>query len=55
LAGAIQRLHENPALRSELGAAARQRALTEFDERIVIEKTLAVYDELLSVLSSAEN
>jgi glycosyltransferase involved in cell wall biosynthesis len=48
LAGAIQRLHENPILRSELGAAARQRALAEFDERIVIEKTLAVYDELLS-------
>jgi glycosyltransferase involved in cell wall biosynthesis len=48
LAGAIQRLHENPILRSELGAAARQRALAEFDERIVIEKTLAVYDDLLS-------
>jgi glycosyltransferase involved in cell wall biosynthesis len=54
LAGAIQRLHENPIFRSELGAAARQRALAEFDERIVIEKTLVVYHELLSGLKQSE-
>jgi glycosyltransferase involved in cell wall biosynthesis len=47
LASAIERLHQNPAWARQLGLAARQRALTEFDERIVIEKTLAVYSELL--------
>jgi glycosyltransferase involved in cell wall biosynthesis len=47
LASAIERLHRNPAWRHQLGLAARQRALAEFDERIVIEKTLAVYSELL--------
>ena len=30
-----------------LGAAARRKVLAEFDERIVIEKTLAVYRELV--------
>lgn len=47
LAGAIRRLCDDPELRRKLGAAARQKALREFDERIVIEKTLAVYEELL--------
>jgi len=32
-------------LKQQLGAAARQRALAEFDEQIVIEKTLGVYGE----------
>jgi glycosyltransferase involved in cell wall biosynthesis len=54
LAEAIQRLHESPALRRELGVAARQRALAKFDESIVIEKTLAVYHELLSGLNQSE-
>lgn len=49
LANAIQRLHENSELRRTLGAAARRRALAEFDERIVIEKTLAVYAEFINV------
>lgn len=53
LAVAIQRLHENPVLRSELGADSRQRALAYFDERIVIEKTLAVYDELRSCFNQS--
>ena len=51
LAEAIQRLHENPEMRSELGAGSRQLALADFDERIIIEKTLAVYDELRSCLN----
>ncbi len=55
LAGAIQRLHENPALRRELGGLARQRALAEFDECIVIEKTQSVYQDLLSGLNYAED
>lgn len=47
LAAAIARLQDDPALRQRLGAAARQRALQEFDERLVIERTLAVYRELI--------
>lgn len=47
LANAIERLHLNPAWARELGLAARARALREFDEKIVINKTLAVYQELL--------
>jgi len=47
LAAAIARLQDDPALASRLGAAARAKALAEFDERIVIERTLAVYRELL--------
>lgn len=47
LAAAIARLQDDPALRQRLGVAARQRALQEFDERLVIERTLAVYRELL--------
>ena len=47
LARAIERLHQNPGWARQLGLAARQRAVAEFDERIVIEKTLAVYSELL--------
>lgn len=47
LANAIERLHLNPALARQLGLAARARALREFDEKIVIRKTLAVYGELL--------
>ncbi len=47
LAKAIARLHDDPALRTRLGAAAREKALAEFDERIVIERTVGVYRELL--------
>ena len=50
LAEAIARLHDDPALRTRLGAAAREKALAEFDERIVIEKTIGVYRELLPAL-----
>ena len=47
LASAIERLHLDPVLARQLGLAARARALREFDEKIVISKTLAVYGELL--------
>ena len=47
LARAMARLHDDPALRARLGAAARAKALAEFDERIVISRTMAVYRELL--------
>ena len=52
LANAIKRLHLNPAWARQLGLAARARAVNEFDERIVIEKTLAVYGELVSPLQA---
>ena len=47
LAAAIRRLVDDKVLAARLGRAARARALTEFDERIVISRTLAVYDQLL--------
>ena len=48
LARAIARLQDDPALARRLGQAARQKALTEFDERIVIAQTLTVYSELVA-------
>ncbi|WP_291997844.1 glycosyltransferase family 4 protein [Candidatus Accumulibacter sp. ACC012] len=47
LANAIDRLHGDPTLCARLGAAARDKALAEFDERIVVERTMAVYRELI--------
>lgn len=47
LAEALARLRDDPALRARLGAAARAKALAEFDERIVIERTMMVYEELV--------
>ena len=46
LADAIERLALDHALRQRLAAAARAKALALFDERIVIARTLTVYDEL---------
>ena len=47
LADAIARLAGDPALCARLGAAARATALERFDERIVIERTIGVYRQLL--------
>lgn len=47
LATAIARLLDDKPLAARLGEAARAKALSEFDEHIVIERTLAVYQELL--------
>jgi len=47
LATAIARLLDDRPLAARLGAAARKRAVAEFDERVVIARTLAVYEELL--------
>lgn len=47
LADAIARLQDEPALRQRLGQAARAKALAQFDERQVIQRTVAVYQELL--------
>ena len=47
LARAIARLQDDPALARRLGVAARIKALALFDERVVVDATLAVYRELL--------
>ncbi|MCJ0764329.1 glycosyltransferase family 4 protein [Variovorax terrae] len=47
LESAIVRLVENPVLATELGRAAKEKALQEFDEKIIIKQTLAVYQELI--------
>jgi glycosyltransferase involved in cell wall biosynthesis len=47
LADAIRLLDDDRALCRRLGLAARAKALSEFDETIVIGKTLRVYSDLL--------
>ncbi|QNN46968.1 glycosyltransferase family 4 protein [Thermomonas brevis] len=47
LADAIERLVWDPVLRHRLGVAAREKAVAQFDERIVLARTLDVYAELL--------
>lgn len=47
LAAAISRLCGDPALCQRLGAAARRKALSEFEERSVVARTLGVYRELI--------
>lgn len=46
LADAIERLARDPDLCTRLGKAARDKAMAEFDERIVIGRTMRVYGEL---------
>jgi glycosyltransferase involved in cell wall biosynthesis len=48
LAQAIARLDDDPVLAARLGAAARAKALTLFEEQIVIKSTMAVYAELIN-------
>ena len=50
---AIERLHLDPARSRQLGLAARERTIAEFDERIVIEKTLGVGGVSWFVVASA--
>ena len=47
LAKAIKLLADDPDKRHQMGKAGREKVLAEFDESIVIEKTLGVYRELL--------
>lgn len=47
LAAAIRKLVLDPALAVRMGAAGRQKALAQFDERIVLAQRLAVYRELV--------
>lgn len=46
LAEAVRRLGEDVGLRRKLGAAGRQRALRSFDERQVVAKVMATYEEV---------
>ncbi len=48
LAGAVERLIGDPALRQRMGAKGRQIVLDGFTLRQVIDETLALYQELLS-------
>ncbi|MBM9605796.1 glycosyltransferase family 4 protein [Desulfopila inferna] len=48
LAQALKELILSPQQRHKMGAAGRQIVLNEFDEKIVIKKTLAVYHELMA-------
>lgn len=47
LADRIAELDDDRALLARLGARARERALSDFDERLVIQRTVDVYLELL--------
>lgn len=51
LAMALARLESDQAMRARLGQAARENALEKFDERIVISRTIEVYDELRAATS----
>jgi glycosyltransferase involved in cell wall biosynthesis len=43
LAAAVMELASDPAMRQRMGEIGRERAVSEFDERSVIERTIAVY------------
>lgn len=47
LAALIARLDDDRALLHRLGTAAREKAVAEFDERMVIQRTMDVYGRLL--------
>jgi glycosyltransferase involved in cell wall biosynthesis len=48
LADVLARLDDDRALVARLGGCARAKALEHFDERMVISRTIEVYDELLA-------
>ena len=52
LAEALAQLDDDRSLLRRLGLQAREQALRNFDERIVIQKTIDVYGELLSMPSA---
>jgi glycosyltransferase involved in cell wall biosynthesis len=43
---AMEKLVVNAELREQFGKKGREIVLSEFDEKIVIEKTLGVYEDL---------
>lgn len=48
LAAAASRLLDEPGLRERLVAAARERAIREFDHRTMAERSLAIYRRVLA-------
>lgn len=52
LTEAIVRLASDEGARRRMGDAAREKAATDFDDRIVIDRTLAVYEHLLGPVRS---
>ena len=48
LAAAVTRLVRDPELRESLGRAARARAVARFDERMVTERIVAGYHQVLA-------
>lgn len=55
LAQAIARIDDDRDMARELGKAGRTKALREFDERLVLDRTLAVYRELIPGLGNGED
>jgi glycosyltransferase involved in cell wall biosynthesis len=53
LASALSSLLDDPRRRADIGRANRARARSEFDERRVVQRTLAVYDGLLKRLNGS--
>jgi len=47
LARASRRIAEDPALRARLSAGARARAIAEFDDRLMAQRTLELYESTL--------
>lgn len=52
LADAANRLLSEPGLRDRLAAAARTRAIREFDHRVMAERSLALYRRILGLAAS---
>ena len=48
LAGAMERLLSDPGLRRKMGRQGRERVLRYFDQRIIVEQTLALYRRVLN-------
>jgi glycosyltransferase involved in cell wall biosynthesis len=55
LADCIVRLDDDRELLLQLGHHARQKALRDFDERLVIQRTLDVYAELINPLAGTSS
>lgn len=49
LADAIRELSQDAALRKRMGEAGRAKVLAEFDERLVVERTIEVYREFVEI------
>ena len=52
LAAAIEELARDPARRREMGAAGRRKAEAEFDDQIVVAKSMEAYERVLATTSS---